>query len=652
MASQHERSPGGAVSARRRARYEFQKFIERGTLAFVGSLAAIAVVIALAAGLAEWALPDMAPSDGRLDPWEAAWQSFLRALDPGTMSNDQGSGYRWLMLFVTLAGVLLVAALTGVMTTWLEAELEKMRRGRSYIVERQHYVILGWSSAVLAIVEELALGAADQGERWCVALLAPRDPLEMQEAITGRLRALARRRPEVRGLARSLRVICRTGSTVSKQDLDLVCLDTAKAVIMVAPEDSETERDGDPVFRTALAVRKVLGVDDVDGEPTRVAELAHGGLPEDLREAGVPRAHQVETDLLMARIIAQSSRQSGLSDVYNELLSFNGNEIYTPAPGTLRTFGEARFAFQAAIPIGFRRQSEDRILLSPADSEPLAEGDRLISVAENGIAAALRRSGPPPAAAEFALPPLLPPHPERLLVVGWNRRGARVLRDLSRYAPPGSTATIVADPSLVGPAPIPAEGPLGNLTIDVLGRDTCCPVSLGELDPSAFQHIIILGYGDCPTMTRGEADTRTLRTLLHLRDHRRKGATLVTEVLDVRNHDLAESGDADDFVVSDRLVSLMLAQVASNWRVAGVVDQLVDPSGSEIYLQPACLYVPERAEVTFSAVAQAAARRQHVAIGWRTGRGGNRKIAINPGWDSKITLQPDDRIIVVAKEQA
>ena len=55
------------------------------------------------------------------------------------------------------------------------------------------------------------------------------------------------------------------------------------------------------------------------------------------------------------------------------------------------------------------------------------------------------------------------------------------------------------------------------------------------------------------------ADGKTLVTLLHLRDIAAKPAerfSIVSEMLDVRNRDLAEVTRADDFIVSDRLVSL------------------------------------------------------------------------------------------------
>ena len=57
---------------------------------------------------------------------------------------------------------------------------------------------------------------------------------------------------------------------------------------------------------------------------------------------------------LIARIIAQTCRQSGLSVVYTELLDFGGDEIYFRAEPALvgKTFGDALLAYEDSAVIG------------------------------------------------------------------------------------------------------------------------------------------------------------------------------------------------------------------------------------------------------------------------------------------------------------
>ena len=55
------------------------------------------------------------------------------------------------------------------------------------------------------------------------------------------------------------------------------------------------------------------------------------------------KVQAVLTGDLIARVVAQTSRQSGLSVVYTELLNFGGDEIYFKEEPALvgRTFGES-----------------------------------------------------------------------------------------------------------------------------------------------------------------------------------------------------------------------------------------------------------------------------------------------------------------------
>ena len=133
---------------------------------------------------------------------------------------------------------------------------------------------------------------------------------------------------------------------------------------------------------------------------------------------------------------------------------------------------------------------------------------------------------------------------------------------------------------------------LEHQTVSSRAGDTTDRRTLDELEVHSYDHVILLSYADG---SRGDdADARTLITLLHLREiAEQSGRTfsIVSEMLDVRNRELAEVARADDFIVSDRLVSLMLCQVSENKEYSAVFEDLFDPEGSELYLKPADDYV-------------------------------------------------------------
>jgi hypothetical protein len=178
---------------------------------------------------------------------------------------------------------------------------------------------------------------------------------------------------------------------------------------------------------------------------------------------------------------------------------------------------------------------------------------------------------------------------------------------------------------------------------------------LDGLGLQTYHQVIILCYSDA--LGQQEADARTLITLLHLRDIKEKqghGFRIVSEVLDVRNRELAEVTHADDFIVSNKLTSLMLAQVSENKELNAVFADLFDPEGSEVYLKPAGDYVELGQPVNFYTLVEAARRRNEVAIGYRQMAYADNAakvygVVVNPDKSKAVTFAKDDRIVVLAE---
>jgi hypothetical protein len=131
--------------------------------------------------------------------------------------------------------------------------------------------------------------------------------------------------------------------------------------------------------------------------------------------------------------------------------------------------------------------------------------------------------------------------------------------------------------------------------------------------------------------------------------------SIVSEMLDLRNRELAEVANVDDFIVSDQLISLMMSQLSENGDLYDVFTDLFDPEGSEIYLKPAADYIEPGQPVNFYTVMEAARRRGEVAIGYRIASelhdaGKSYGVRTNPRKSAEITFTREDKIIVLAEE--
>jgi len=631
-----------------RLRYAFDNSMSKGAIALIGYLALVSVGLIVVAALAVIVFGIKPLGEDQPGFGEAMWLSLMRTLDSGTMGGDAGWGFRVAMLFVTLGGIFIVSSLIGVINNGIEGKLDELRKGRSFVVERDHTLILGWSPKIFTILSELVL-ANENRHKPRVVILAERDKIEMEDEIAEKV-----------GDTGKTRIICRTGSPLDLNDLEIVNPHAARSIIVLAPESDEPDSE---VIKSILAITNNPNRRE---EPYHiVAELAELRNLEVARMVGKDEAQLIVTSDLISRIIVQTSRQSGLSVVYTELLDFGGDEIYfQEEPGLVgRSFAEALVAYENSAILGLRFRDGRVQLLPPMDTR-IAAGDKVIAVSEDDDTARLSgRTGDwtdldrkleidvdaiqSAAATER--------RPERTLLLGWNERGVMIIQELDRYVAPGSELVLVA--AIDGLAErLAGDCALGNQKLAVHRADTTDRRVLDGLGVPGFDQVIILCYSD--TLDVQEADARTLITLLHLRDMAEKGGhdfRIVTEMLDVRNRELAEVTQADDFIVSNKLTSLMLAQVSENKELSAVFADLFDPEGAEIYLKPARDYIELGREVNFYTVVEAARRRGEVAIGYRIESLAKNAakaygVTVNPAKSDKVSFAATDQVIVLAED--
>ena len=126
-------------------------------------------------------------------------------------------------------------------------------------------------------------------------------------------------------------------------------------------------------------------------------------------------------------------------------------------------------------------------------------------------------------------------------------------------------------------------------------------------------------------------------------------------MLDIRNRRLAQVAKVNDFIVSDTIISLLIAQVSENNILNAVFEDIFDADGSEIYLKPAESYVRLQEEVSFYTIVEAARRRGETAFGYKIAAESESEtipggIHVNPPKSAQIRFAQGDCIIVAAEE--
>ena len=625
-----------------RLRYSFDNTMARGTPALIGWLV-VATVALVALFSVVVLLGNFAPEseDGdRPGVIRQLFNGLLHTMDPGTVAGDDG---KWpflaLMLLLTLAGLLIVSALIGVLATGLDRKIEELRKGRSAVLENDHTLVLGWSETVFTVLSELAI--ANENERDpSVVVLADRDRVAMEDAIRGKVDDL-----------RNTRVVCRTGNPTDLTDLRVASPHSARSVIILSPQ-GEADPDSQ-VIKTMLALTRGPGRRE---DPYRiVAEIHDPSNLEAARLVGGDEAVLVDKRETISRLLVQSSRQKGASLVYNDLLDFEGDEVYMHRDPALdgHSFADALLAYENCAVIGLRAFGE--ISLNPPADTEIVPGSELVAIAEDDEQ--LNEAAPATATVDedaIVAAPRRAEGPARVLILGFNGRTPTVIDEFARYLAPGSSVTVVADQALA-PETIEREcSGCADLELAVEVGNTTDRRTLERIGVTGFDHAIVMPYSD--ELDHQRADARTLVTLLHLRDIiGRDGGpapTLTSEMLDDRNRELAQVTRVDDVIVSDRILSLMLTQLSENERLAAVFGELFAAEGSEIYLRPAGEYVQLGREVSFATIVAAASRRGEVAVGIRVPGDSDdpQGFELNPAKSRRLAFGEDDRVIVLAEE--
>ncbi|MCT9093603.1 NAD-binding lipoprotein [Streptomyces sp. ASQP_92] len=654
----------------RRLQYRFDNLVSRSTSALIGWL----LLICLAAVVPTSVLlvqTGRRPPATLTEQAVAVWVSVGQTLKIGGAVGPPL--YVLASVLLALVALLFVSTLVSLITTGINRRIMRLRLGHSTVLEVGHTVVLGWSDQIFPVVAELVSANSNQS-RAALAILAPKDKVEMEDEISARITTTG-----------TTTIVCRNGCTTDPAVLARVSPHTAKAVLVLAPGTD----DGDAhVVKTLLALNApALGaaaentvrpdIRDRDRSGSGAGTGAKGDAAvvvaavRDTRNrltaalAAGPRGRVLAVDDIVARLLVQTARQPGLSLVYQELLDFAGDEFYAvPADALVgRTFGEALLAYITSSVVGLLR-ADDKVVLNPDAETTITADDRIIVVTRDDDTAVLEDATPYVDADAFATAPPRAPRPERLLLLGWNRRAPLVVGQLASYASAGTTLDIVAledaETTRVAHEAAAQQGPI---EVRLHCADITDPVVLEALDVPSFDGVIVIADpGNVPAdhlnsrPVRPDVDDGTLVTLLHLRaieEATGQEISLTTEMSDDRNRLLAPAREGADFIVSGRLISLLMCQISESPYLASLFDELFTSEGNELYLRPATDYVRPGGEVTFATVVASARRRKECAVGYRLRAQSTRSpmygVRLNPDKREPVRLTAEDWVIVVAE---
>ena len=658
----------GNTSLGKVLRYRFDNFMARG-----GSSIFIVLVVVF---LSLWSLIAItrmathlmlrdAPNE-RVDQFEGElagesapfvrnlYITFLQMTDPGNMAQDieSSASFKIFSISAGLVGVVLLSSLIAFITTALDQKIGELKKGHSHVVEDDHTLILGWNERVVEILRELEIANESEDDA-CAVILSRREKEFMDDFIKLNFSSTPH-----------TRVVTRSGLESSLVNLEIVSVATCKSAIVLAlcstsATDEEKAASDSHVIKTILAL---VTSRPVDVRLNIVAEIFFSRNRQIVLDISPGEISVVDSDTILAKILVQTSRSVGLSVVYGEILSFDGCEMYFhEADWGGVTFGEMPYRFPDGVPMGLRHE-DGTIAVNPPVDTKLQPGDAVLILAEDDSTIEWL---PSPVAQPRQLTLAggrIEPGIEQELIIGWNPKVEIILDEYADYLLPGSRIDVMLrSPDDSVRAEIEAMNARHDkIDIGFVEGDPLRTDGLLAVRPFEYDNIVILSQG-------GHDDERTdsetiiilllLRNIFDAHPERTKLTKLITEVLDSDNQPLVARTGVNDFIISNRFVSMLLAQISEHADIQTVYDDLFSEEGSEIYLKPASLYFSEFPQtVTYADMIAIAQQREEICLGvkikaYEGDLERNFGVKLIPEKNTSYELTAEDSLVVLAEDE-
>jgi hypothetical protein len=679
-----------------RAKFALEKLLLRGAHYQLILIAVLIALVSLIAGGLVFLLTGAFPTLGG-----SMWWAFLRLSDPGYLGDDRGLVLQLISTVVTILGyVLFMGALIAIMTQWLQRTMRRLESGLTPITLNDHVLILGWTNRTAAIVREL-VSSEGKVKRFLRRIGARRLRIViLAEEVTTALH-LELRDSLGKGRRDSL-VTFRTGSPLRADHLKRVDFVHAGVIILPGSDLPSDPADlSDPsggvdlvdsrTIKTLLTIASYHHKHPEERQPLIVAELADGRRAPVVRSTYGSQIELVAGDQVISRLMAQNLRHSGLSGVYNELLTHSrGNALYVrewPAFAG-RALQGLWDAFPRAIVLGVLREAGGapgevrgalRPLLNPAEGLLLEEDDRIVFLARTWSdtepsGEGTRSDGPPRSAPVGNGVPVM----RRVLVLGWNHKVPALVGELQRFAGERFELDILSlVPALEREGYLRRMGPT-DAQVRHLEGDYTALDDLRRVEPDGYDRIVFLSSNWLGS--HEESDARTILGYLVLRGllaegrgasgadpvrarriapEREPGVTvdgsadsagpaILVELMNPDNEALLP-GDDREVLITSEIISHMIAHIALRRELRVVFDELFSAGGAEISLREARHYglgsVGRGGRVVaFRDAAETVASHGDILLGYRPDREG---IVLNPPRDAQLSLAATTRLVVL-----
>ncbi len=610
-----EKTGKHAFTLKERCRYWFDNRMAKGPLGMIRLMIIASILLAV---MMAWIIVALG-LQGQKSTGAVFWTSITTIITGRFPAYEENSyGYLLLMTVIAIGGVLFTSILIGFITSSIREKIRGLNRGNSFVLERNHIIVLGFYPGEYTLLRQLILASA--GEPGCIVVAEDMERETMEQNIKENLT-----------VPKNFRIICRRADITDPSSLEKCSFETCKTVIISPTDDMRT-------IKAILAASALLAQKNVPGiSVNAIVSKSRYRFPPSIAEAN--HITTLETNNIIAKIIAHSCTQTGLSEAFREVFRFEGSEFHLVKFQSCvgLTFEEIMLRLNNGVPVGICR--DGRVTLNPPADCRLQESDSLLVFSEERDSARLD----PPYTGQLASPEGLFGYNYKstnTVIIGHNETLTVILRELPENV--SQVFLAARDITKEEQAEFERIAAERELRLDYYQGDLHEEEKLIELAGMA-KHIVILNDHD---QEPEEADTAVIFLLLNLREIRKKYGfkfNLTVEMQKERSQTLVNHGDHTDFLVSSSMSSLILAQLSENPELIDVFKEILSNEGNEIYLKK---NRKMQLEGTFTVreLRLTLLKQGYILLG---DMDSEKNSTFNRALDDKVTLSTEDKLIVL-----
>ncbi|MDA9803105.1 hypothetical protein N9B77_00090 [Flavobacteriaceae bacterium] len=603
-------------------KYHLENFIARKSN-FVYFLLVISIISALLM-LGVKGVFGMNDDQPFFDQW---WNSLTKIIKIGSGENfnERLVNFLYWALGVAFSGTI-IAFLAAKVSNFIT----NLNKGKSTIIDTNHYVIIGWNANIFNIFAEIQMANLNQSKP-TILCFNGLDNLEMRAMIDLEISKF-----------KKIRVLTRSGDVYNIADLARTNAKNAKSVIIL----DDTVKKNFNIETTLLAIKKNIPNNNIP----IVVQFSNEDNIATLSDLMSNQLYPISKNRLISNVTSQAVRNKHISSVVLDFLDYDGDEVYffKAGPFVSLTFKQVMLSLSSEMLIGIITKN-NKVVLNPDKNYIIQNEDQLIIIAEDDendlklhekpyFSELLNTISIEPRTESFE-------KPKSILVIGWSKLGQQIFDKTIQFLGAGSKVSFLYRKDLVTTIPNTANY---SHEVSLVETNTNDQELLSNcLTTNDFDIVLILGYDDY--YSEDVSDTYSMMKNLAVKKILESKQTsfstrIILQLNDGSKKDLISTNQDSEFIVSDLLSALLITQLADNPKLWYVFEELFSNEGLKININHSECYEPiKKEEINVEDLLVSALKKNETLIGYVE----NNQCYLNPNKSKIINDINKTELIVI-----